>query len=159
MLGPDLSLGLGSGPLCSDRHQTLYRLFTGHSYVVCKQEFTFSGEVFIWALFGPDVSLGLGSGPLYVGSPRKLTPLLGDIFMVVSGHGFTFQVNVLNGPWVGPVMLGSTPNFVKLFTGHSYVVCDHDFTFSGLFFYWALFGPDVSLGLGSSQLYSFRHQT
>ena len=86
MFGPDLSLGLGSGPLCSDRHQTLYRLFTGHSYVVFEQEFTFSGEVFIWALFGPDVSLGLGSGPLYVGSPRKLTPLLADIFMVVSGQ-------------------------------------------------------------------------
>ena len=63
------------------------------------------------------------------------------------------------GLWVGPVMLGSTPNFVQVVHGTFLRGLRSRLHVLGSVFYWALFGPDVSFGLGSSQLYSYRHQT
>ena len=111
---------------------------------------------------GPGTSVFTGffvTPPNDAGSPRKLTPLFTGIFMVVSGHGFTFRVNVTLGLLVGRVMLGSTPNFVQVVHGTFLRGLRSRLHVLGSVFYWALFGPDVSFGLGSSQLYSYRHQT
>ena len=61
------------------------------------------------------------------------------------------------GPLVGPEVLGSAPNFTRLFKGH---YCGGFLTrvhVRGSSLHWAWFGPDVSLGLGSGPTSSDRH--
>ncbi|KAJ0916879.1 hypothetical protein HanPSC8_Chr06g0266891 [Helianthus annuus] len=105
---------------------------------------------------GPGMSVFSGffvTPPNDVGSPRKLTRLFTGVLRVVSGHGFTSRVNVLTGPCSGPIVwlgLGSGPLYSyrdQTLYRRSYggIGSRHHVLGSGLG--WALFGPDVSLGL------------